>query len=40
VVIDTAGAATQATIFAIGCADVVLVPVKRPVPTLWKQSKP
>jgi chromosome partitioning protein len=27
VVIDTAGAATQATIFAIGCADLVLVPV-------------
>jgi chromosome partitioning protein len=26
VVIDTAGAPTQATIFAIGCADVVLVP--------------
>ncbi|MGP7982839.1 MAG: hypothetical protein ACLPNO_02230, partial [Rhodoblastus sp.] len=24
--IDTAGAATQATIFAIGCADLVLVP--------------
>ena len=28
VVIDTAGAATQATIFGIGCADVVLVPVQ------------
>ena len=28
VVIDTAGAATQATIFAIGCADLVLVPVQ------------
>ena len=27
VVIDTAGAASQATIFAIGCADVVLVPI-------------
>jgi len=27
VVIDTAGAASQATIFAIGCADIVLVPV-------------
>lgn len=27
VVIDTAGAASQATIFAIGCADLVLVPV-------------
>lgn len=27
VVIDTAGAASQATIFAIGCADVVIVPV-------------
>jgi chromosome partitioning protein len=26
VVIDTAGAASQATIFAIGCADLVLVP--------------
>ena len=26
-VIDTAGAASQATIFAIGCADVVLVPI-------------
>jgi chromosome partitioning protein len=28
VVIDTAGAASQATIFAIGCADLVLVPVQ------------
>lgn len=28
VVIDTAGAATQATVFAIGCADVVLVPIQ------------
>jgi chromosome partitioning protein len=28
VVVDTAGAATQATIFAIGCADLVLVPVQ------------
>ncbi len=27
VVVDTAGAASQATIFAIGCADLVLVPV-------------
>jgi chromosome partitioning protein len=27
VVIDTAGAASQSTIFAIGCADVVLVPI-------------
>ncbi len=27
VVIDTAGAASQATIFAFGCADLVLVPV-------------
>jgi chromosome partitioning protein len=27
VVIDTAGGASQATIFAIGCADLVLVPV-------------
>ena len=27
VVIDTAGAASQATIFAIGCADLILVPV-------------
>ena len=27
VVIDTAGAASQATIFAIGCADIVLVPI-------------
>jgi chromosome partitioning protein len=27
VLIDTAGAASQATIFAIGCADLVLVPV-------------
>jgi chromosome partitioning protein len=27
VVIDTAGAASQATIFAIGCADLVLVPI-------------
>ena len=28
VVIDTAGAATQATVFAIGCADLVIVPVQ------------
>jgi len=28
VVIDTAGAATQATVFAIGCADLVLIPVQ------------
>jgi chromosome partitioning protein len=28
VVVDTAGAATQATVFAIGCADLVLVPLK------------
>lgn len=28
VVIDTAGAATQATVFAIGCADCVLIPVQ------------
>jgi chromosome partitioning protein len=28
VVIDTAGAAAQATVFAIGCADLVLVPLK------------
>jgi chromosome partitioning protein len=28
VVIDTAGAAAQTTIFAIGCADLVLVPLK------------
>lgn len=28
VVIDTAGAATQATVFAIGCADIVLIPVQ------------
>ena len=27
VLIDTAGAASQATIFAIGCADLILVPV-------------
>jgi chromosome partitioning protein len=27
VVIDTAGAASQATVFAIGCADLVLVPI-------------
>jgi len=27
-VIDTAGAAAQATVFAIGCADLVLVPLK------------
>ena len=27
VVIDTAGAASQSTIFAIGCADLVLVPI-------------
>jgi chromosome partitioning protein len=27
VVVDTAGAASQATLFAIGCADLVLVPV-------------
>ena len=29
VVIDTAGAASQATIFAIGCADLVLYPSRR-----------
>jgi chromosome partitioning protein len=28
VVIDTAGAAVQATLFAIGCADLVLVPIQ------------
>ena len=28
VVIDTAGAATQATVFAIGCADIVLIPIQ------------
>jgi chromosome partitioning protein len=28
VVIDTAGAAAQATVFAIGCADLVLVPIQ------------
>ena len=28
IVIDRAGAATQATVFAIGCADLVLVPLK------------
>ena len=28
VVIDTAGAAMQATVFAVGCADLVLVPVQ------------
>jgi chromosome partitioning protein len=28
VVVDTAGAASQATIFAIGCADVVLIPLQ------------
>jgi len=28
VVIDTAGAAGQATVFAIGCADLVLIPVQ------------
>jgi chromosome partitioning protein len=28
VVIDTAGAASQSTIFAIGCADVTLVPIQ------------
>ncbi len=28
VVIDTAGSATQATVFAIGCADIVLVPIQ------------
>jgi len=28
VVIDTAGAAMQATVFAIGCADLVLIPVQ------------
>lgn len=27
VIVDTAGAATQATIFAIGCADLILVPI-------------
>jgi len=28
VIVDTAGAASQATIFAIGCADLVLVPLQ------------
>ena len=28
IVIDTAGAAMQATVFAIGCADLVLIPVQ------------
>jgi len=28
VVIDTAGAAAQATVFAIGCADLVIVPIQ------------
>lgn len=28
IVIDTAGASTQATVFAIGCADLVLVPLR------------
>jgi chromosome partitioning protein len=28
VVVDTAGAASQATIFAIGCADLVLIPLQ------------
>ena len=28
VVIDTAGASMQATVFAIGCADLVLVPIQ------------
>ena len=27
-VIDTAGAATQATVFAIGCADMVIIPIQ------------
>ena len=28
VIVDTAGAPTQATVFAIGCADLVLVPIQ------------
>ncbi len=28
VIIDTAGAATQATVFAIGCSDLVMIPVQ------------
>ena len=28
VVIDTAGTRTQATVFAIGCADLVLIPIQ------------
>ncbi len=28
VIIDTAGAATQATVFAVGCADLVLIPIQ------------
>lgn len=39
IVIDTAGAAMQATVFAIGCADLVLIPVQPQVPMSSRPSR-
>lgn len=39
VVIDTAGAATQATVFAIGCADLVLIPCQLSSADIVEASK-
>lgn len=39
VIIDTAGAATQATVFAIGCADVVLIPCQLSSADIVEASK-
>jgi cellulose biosynthesis protein BcsQ len=39
VVIDTAVAASQATIFAIGCADLVLVPIASTTSRPWAVSR-
>ncbi|MCC5986019.1 MAG: ParA family protein [Rhodobacteraceae bacterium] len=39
VIIDTAGAATQATVFAIGCADLVLIPCQLSSADIVEASK-
>ena len=39
VVIDTAGAATQATVFSIGCADLVLIPCQLSSADIVEASK-
>lgn len=39
VVIDTAGAATQATVFAVGCADLVLIPCQLSSADIVEASK-